>query len=119
MLANLIYYYLLLAASVLRLPQWITLYKHVKYLNSLAMYSWFSLIILFFPLILLIRRNNNVITEETCPVSIVEGVDPLEYYNLPFEGWKPLRTKQIISMVIVPIFAFLGMLRRKTYDDSF
>ena len=70
-------------------------------------------------MVLLIWWNNVVISTEKCPVSIVEGVDELMFYNLPFQGWHPLRLKQIVGMFVIPCFAILGMLRRKTYDDLF
>ena len=83
------------------------------------MCSWFSTVILLFLNLLLIWRNNNTITEDECHESIVSGIDSIMYYDVPFEGWHPLRLKQVIGMFVVPIFAFLGMLRRKTYDDLF
>ena len=83
------------------------------------MCTWFSLVALFFIQIFLIRRMNRIITDETCHEAILYGVDSKIYYDLPFEGWSPFRFKQILSMVIVPVFSFLGMLRSKTYDDSF
>merc|ERR1712110_694476 len=112
-------YYCLLICALLRMPQYINLWKDIRLLNDMAMCSWFCTVTLVIFNVLLIWINNRTMTAEHCHEAIVNGIDETVYYNVPFEGWHPLRRKQAVGMFIVPVFAFLGMLRRKTYDDSF
>ena len=96
---NRIYYYVLGAVTLLRMPQWF-LYK-IHFFRKMALVMWFSHILLLFIHLTTILLINSKLDTDTC------------------EGWKDLRKWEYIGLGVTPVIAFFGMIRIKRVQEYF